>query len=304
MTTPLVSIVAISYNASKTIIETLDSIKSQTYYPLELIIADDCSQDDTAIKCEEWLTANQDRFVRSKLIVNKENKGISANLNIGIQASSGEWIKVFGDDVLLPDAIEKNLTFATNNNCDIVFSRMKFFSDETREVTKTLPKEDYKLPASNLEQYLAQIQNKLGVPSPTWFYKRNLYDRLGGYDERYRLFDDIPFAIKILESGYVFSYMPQVTVLYRITNTSVSNSKGLNGKQKQPFFENRYAVYRELQLPALKKNRLWGALLNYNLAYYFYKKKIYSRDNSFARYFYAVFCFVFFSLLKIRQNKL
>ena len=109
MKTPLVSIVVASYNASKTIIETLESIKAQTYSPLELIVADDCSQDDTAVKCEEWLAKNQNRFVRSKLIVNEENKGISANFNIGVRASSGEWVKIFGDDILLPDAIEKNV---------------------------------------------------------------------------------------------------------------------------------------------------------------------------------------------------
>ena len=134
METPLVSVVVISYNASKSIIETLDSIKSQTYSPLELIIADDCSKDDTAIKCKDWLTVNQGRFVRSKLIVNEENKGISANFNIGIQASTGEWIKIFGDDILLPDAIEKNVAFAIEKDCDIVFSRMNHFSEEEVQV--------------------------------------------------------------------------------------------------------------------------------------------------------------------------
>ena len=302
MTTPLVSIVVASYNASKTIIETLDSIKNQTYSPLELIIADDCSQDDTAIKCEEWLAENQNRFVRSKLIVNEENKGISANFNIGVRASSGEWIKIFGDDILLPDAIEQNVAFVAKNDCNIVISRMIFFSDETKEVIKVHPQENYILPVSNHDQYIAQIQNNLGTPSPTWFYKRELYDKLGGYDEHYRLFDDIPFDYKILKSGNCFSYMPQVTVLYRITNTSVSNNKKLNGRQKQLSFKDRYAIYQELQKPGLKKYGFWGTILNYDLAYYFYRKKIYSQDNSIARYFYGAFCFLFFKLLSIRQK--
>lgn len=302
MNTPLVSIVVAAYNASKTIVETLDSIKSQTYSPLELIIADDCSQDDTAIKCKEWLEVNQNRFVRSRLIVNEENKGISANFNIGIQASTGEWIKIFGDDILLPDAIEKNVAFAIEKDCDIVFSRMNHFSEETREIIKVIPKDNYVFPVSNHEQFLAQIQNKLGAPAPTWFYKRELYDKLGGFNVRYRLFEDIPFAHKVLESGYHFSYMPQVTVLYRITNTSVSHTKQLTGKQKNASFEDRVAIFHDLQEPALKKYKLWGALINYKLAYFFQKKKNYSQDNSIARYFYGAFCYVFFSLLAIRQK--
>lgn len=302
MSTPLVSVVVASYNASKTIIETLDSIKAQTYSPLELIVADDCSQDDTAVKCKEWMAENQNRFVRSKLIVNEENKGISANFNIGVRASSGEWVKIFGDDILLPDAIEKNMAFVQKNDCNIVISRMKYFSNDTREIIKVHPREDYILPVSSHEQYIAQIQNKIGVPSPTWFYKRELYDKLGGYDERYRLFDDIPFALKLLKAGNYFSYMPQVTVLYRITNTSVSNNKILNGKQKQLSFEGRYAIYRELQKPELKKYGFLGTILNYDLAYYFYRKKINSRDNSIARYFYGAFCFLFFKLIAIRHK--
>lgn len=296
MNTPLVSIVVASYNASKTIVETLDSIKTQTYSPLELIIADDCSQDDTAIKCKEWLAVNQDRFVRSKLIVNEENKGISANFNIGIRASTGEWIKIFGDDILLPDAIENNVDFAIQNNCNMVVSRAKWFSNETKEVLKILPKDDYIFPVSGHEQFLAHIKNKLVAPAPTWFYKRELYDRLGGINERYRLSDDIPFAFKMLESGEHFSYLPQVTVLYRITNTSVSVSRKSSGKEKQPFYESRSAVYYELHAPALKKQRLWRTLMHYNLEWYFYKKKLFSKDDSIARYFYGVLFTILVSL--------
>ncbi|MBR0304839.1 MAG: glycosyltransferase [Bacteroidales bacterium] len=292
MPTPLVSIVVASYNASKTIVETLDSIKNQTYSPLELIIADDCSQDDTAIKCEEWLAENQNRFVRSKLIVNEENKGISANFNIGVRASSGEWIKIFGDDILLPDAIEKNVCFAIKNECNMVFSRVIYFSEETKEELKILPEDDYFFPVSSHEQFLTHIRNRFITPTPTWFYKRELFDKLGGYDEHYRLLEDYPFQFKMLELGERFSYLPQVTVRYRITNTSVSNSKKSTGKKKQPFFEDRLAVFYELRVPALKKHGFWGSLIYYKMVYFFYRKKIYSKDNSIARYFYGALCCV------------
>lgn len=293
MSNPLVSIIVVSYNASNTIIETLDSIKAQTYSPLELIIAEDHSTDDTAEKCKMWLAENSGRFANSKLIVNEENRGVSANLNIGILASNGAWIKTLGDDVLLPDAIEKNITFATQNDSSIVVSMVQQFVDETGERLDTLPPKDYQFPISNRSQYLACLKDKIIMPSPTWFYKRELYTRLGGYDEHFRLSDDIPFAHKLLEAGFCFSYLPEVTVLYRIKSTSLSNSKSLSGKQKQPFFESRYAVYREIQAPALRKNKLYATLIHKNLYYYFYKKKIYSRDHSLARYFYgALFTFI------------
>lgn len=287
MSNPLVSIIVVSYNASKTIIETLESIKSQTYSPLELIIGEDHSTDDTALKCEKWLAENNSRFVNSILIVNEENKGVSANLNIGIKSSSGEWIKTLGDDVLMHNAIEKNVRFVTTNKCDIVVSKIQSFVDKTKELLNIAPAADYLFPASNHDQYIAFIKNKLNCPSPTWFFKRELYNRLGGYDERFRFSDDIPFAYKILESGCFFSYLPEVTVYYRIKTTSLSNSKSLTGKQKQLFFESRSLVYQELQAPALRKNRLYGTLIRKNMLYFLYKKKIHSRDDSLARYFYG-----------------
>ncbi len=288
MSKPLVSIIVITYNASKTIIETLDSIKSQTYSPLELIIAEDCSPDDTAEKCKKWLDDNSDRFVRSKLVVNNENKGISANSNLGVLASSGEWIKIVGDDILIPNAIEINLAFAIENNCAIVSSRATRFLDGTGETINTIPPDGFVFPSSNHDQYIAHIKTQLGAPSPTWFYKRQLYDDLGGYDEHYRLLDDMPFLLKMLKSGYVLSYLPKVTLLYRITQTSLSSSKRKTGKQKQPFFESRSGYYHELVIPELKKNKLYGTLIRKNIMHYLFKKKIYSPDKSVRRYFYGV----------------
>lgn len=287
MSNPLVSIIVITYKASNSIVETLDSIKSQTYSPLELIIAEDCSPDDTADKCKQWLDENSDRFINSKLIVNKENKGISANTNIGIRASSGEWIKIVGDDLLLSDAIENNLNFAIENNCDIVTSRARRFVSETGEELDVVPVDDFVFPVSNHDQYIEHIKTRLIAPSPTWFYKRELFDKLGGYNEHFRLLDDMPFLLKLLQSGYVLSYLPKITLLYRITQTSLSSSSGKTGKQKQPYFESRSGYYHELVVPELKKNKLYRTLIRKNILHFLYKKKIFSPDKSVMRYFYG-----------------
>ena len=64
----LVSVNVVTYNSSKTVLETLESIKSQTYERLELIVTDDHSKDDTVQVCQKWIAENQNRFVRAKLV--------------------------------------------------------------------------------------------------------------------------------------------------------------------------------------------------------------------------------------------
>lgn len=297
MNSPLVSIIVISYNASKSIEETLDSILSQTYSPLELIVADDHSPDDTALICKKWIEKHGDRFSKCLLIVNEENKGISANSNIAVRASSGEWIKIVGDDVLLPDAIENNLSFAIETNSEIVTSCATRFSDSTKEIINTVPGEDYQFPKTAKEQYIAHIKTKLKAPSPTWFYKRELYDKLGGYDEHFRSLDDMPLLLKMLKSGHALSFLPKVTLKYRITQTSLSSSRGKTGKQKQPYYQSRSSYYYELVVPELKKNRLYGVLICKNLIHFLYRKKIYCPDNSLRRYLFGM-CFTIMSKLE------
>lgn len=65
----LVSVVVITYNSEKYILETLESIKTQSYKNLELIISDDCSKDDTVMICRDWLDKEGERFIRTKLII-------------------------------------------------------------------------------------------------------------------------------------------------------------------------------------------------------------------------------------------
>ena len=85
----LVSIVVITYNSSKYVLETLESAKAQTYQNIELIITDDCSTDNTVAVCKEWLEKNEDRFVKAELVTSPCNTGVPANLNRGVKKAQG-----------------------------------------------------------------------------------------------------------------------------------------------------------------------------------------------------------------------
>lgn len=69
---PLVSILVPSYNHEKYIIECLDSIHNLDYPRLELLISDDCSQDDTFRLAEQWAQNHADGFERT-LVVRQKN---------------------------------------------------------------------------------------------------------------------------------------------------------------------------------------------------------------------------------------
>ena len=85
---PLVSIVAICYNHEKFVKETLDSILHQTYSNIQLIIIDDCSQDNSVSEIKNWIKMNS---VDCVFIERTENSGLCKNLNEGIVVSKGKY---------------------------------------------------------------------------------------------------------------------------------------------------------------------------------------------------------------------
>lgn len=135
MEEPLVSVPVITYNSSEYIIEGLESIKAQTYKNIELIISDDCSTDNTVELCREWLAKNKDRFVRTSLVTSEKNTGTAGNCNRAISYCHGEWIKMLaGDDLLLPDCIEKNIEYITKMpDAEVVFSNVQVFKIKNEE---------------------------------------------------------------------------------------------------------------------------------------------------------------------------
>lgn len=123
------SIIIPLYNKSHEIQRTLESIKHQNYRNFELIIIDDGSTDDGAEKAKEYL--DQISCDGEKIIIKKENGGVSSARNKGISEASGIYIVFLdADDILLPNHLStlNDITSQFKNN--IVFSTEYFRIEE------------------------------------------------------------------------------------------------------------------------------------------------------------------------------
>ena len=169
----LVSIIVITYNSSKYVLETLESAKAQTYKNIELIISDDCSTDDTFDVCEKWINNNSDFFIRSKIVSASVNKGVAANCNLGFSLAKGNWIKLIaGDDILIKNCIETNINYLQKNrDANLIFSQSEVFNSDTKEIISIRPDSEFKMP----ENQFYSLLKKDFVHAPTVFCKKSLF---------------------------------------------------------------------------------------------------------------------------------
>lgn len=115
----LVSIIMPSYNSSKYIAKTIDSIVSQFYTNWELLITDDCSTDNTCEIIKGYAAYDQ----RIKLFVMEENKGAGVARNKSIEEAKGRYIAFCdSDDRWKPEKLEVQLRFMVENRVEICYS--------------------------------------------------------------------------------------------------------------------------------------------------------------------------------------
>lgn len=227
MANPLISVVVITYNSSKTVLETLESIYHQSHKNIELIISDDASPDNTVSICKDWLEKKTSRFTNTDIITTKKNFGISANCNRGWNATSGKWVKLIaGDDILDASCIEKFMSYAASNpDIQILTSRFREFYVDTngeKQFGREHPHNRY-LKFFNLtaeKQYKWLLTNSFNI-APATIIKREVLDQLNGFDEAFPFFEDLPMWIKATKNSIKMSYISEIGVYYRIHDNSI-----------------------------------------------------------------------------------
>lgn len=217
----LISVIVVTYNSAKFVIQTLDSIFRQTYPEIELIISDDCSTDNTPDICKQWIESHQGRFANVQFISTPTNGGICKNYNYSLSFANGEYIKyIAGDDMLTDNCIER---FVANIQPDTFLYTC--IAGHLDNKTGTITYHKTRLPDSSAsKQAKIMLKTRYGINGPTIFVHRNILLRLGGFEEKYPMIEDWPIAIRFLTAGYRIGIIDEPLVFWRIYGDSISHS--------------------------------------------------------------------------------
>lgn len=265
-TNPLVTALVVSYNAEDYILDTLQSIYDQTYQNIELVLCDDASSDKTVELSRKWMEEHQSRFCRCIILADEPNMGVTANINRGIRASEGEYIKeIAADDILIDTCIEVNVRETLKHDLKYVFSKVKIFYDDDKTKTIDGPTDASFFELNAEEQYKALLIKNM-LPSTTVFYSKKYIVDKGCYDETYRDMEDHPMFLKLTKQGDRLSFVDEYTVLYRIRGESLSSDAGEKIVNKRFLKVCKQLFYRE-RLKELIRYGYWGIVIKYFIAY-------------------------------------
>lgn len=274
---PLVSIVVITYNSAKYVIETLESVKTQTYKNIELIISDDFSTDNTLEICKIWLENNRRHFMSAKLLDYHINTGIAPNCNRGIRVASGAWIKLIaGDDYLHNDAILNMFeTIDQYPEAKIVIGKTKIFKSNSESIIKETGVCSNNLPIKSQQKLV--LRKHIPTRAVSAFIRKDVFLNNGLFDERFPFFEDYPFFLKNVLSGMKIYYCQKVISYYRIHSGSIGGQDSLFIHPN--YFISRRDFTREIHLKLLRDRRMYFWYFVSWLDNY-YRDTIYRRGNT------------------------
>lgn len=188
----LVSVIIASYNASKFIRKTINSILNQTYKNIEIIVVDDASDDDTWEILQEYAASNKIQAFR-----HQTRQGTGMARNTGINHSKGDWIKPFdADDIMYENCIETLVSHAvvitnkTNRHDTIISAYHDYIQND--EILPDMTKNNHVSEAdeiNNLDHFeLCSIllHNDLPVNTIGDMWHRSEFMKCGMYDRYFR----------------------------------------------------------------------------------------------------------------------
>ncbi|MBC7489088.1 MAG: glycosyltransferase [Glaciimonas sp.] len=207
-----ITVITAVYNRHQTVCQALDSVLSQSYPAVESIVIDGASTDGTLAVLEPYRS-------RLGILISESDQGIYDALNKGIKHATGEVVGfLHADDVFENSEVLSKVAVAFEDpTIDAVYGDLVYVRyDDIGQVIRYWK--------SGLYDDAALARGWM-PPHPTFYVRRSVYERLGGFDTRYRIAADYDTVLRFLAVGKIrAAYIPEVLVRMRaggISNRSL-----------------------------------------------------------------------------------
>lgn len=203
----LISIITATYDSARTVDDTLRSVQAQSHPDIEHIIVDGGSGDETLS-----IVA---RYPHIGKVVSEPDRGIYDAMNKGISLATGEVVGILNSDDFYahPDVLRKVAAAFGDPGVDAVYGDLLYVDGENpRRVLRSWKSGDYRP---------GRFKWGWMPPHPTFFVRRTLYERYGGFNLALGTCGDYELMLRLIHRhGARLSYLPEVLVLMRAGGAS------------------------------------------------------------------------------------
>jgi len=196
-----ISLITPCYNASKTIRDTFESIRTQPPPAgLEYIVVDSNSTDGSS----DLISAAADIVTRH---IREKDQGIYDGMNKGLRAARGDVIGIINsDDTLTPGALNRLSREFQDESLDYIVSDVYTMDDAGRRTGIIKAEPQWLTGRTHLLG--RDWRTKMVFPHPGVYVRRRVYESAGLFDTRYRLCADHDFIARIIQQGFKGRYIP------------------------------------------------------------------------------------------------
>lgn len=238
-----ISIVTAVYNNREVVVDAIESILAQSFSNVELVLIDGGSTDGTL----DALATYRDRI---SVLTSEPDGGIYDALNKGIRLASGDVVGFLHSDDLLADehALKRVADAFTDPEVDAVYGDLVYVRrGDPTEVVRYWRAGEFTVDV---------LGSGWMPPHPTFYVRRHLYDRLGGFDVTYRIAADYDCMLRFLTKGIRVKYLPHLLVKMRMggaSNRSIGNMLLKSREDYRALKQNRIGALRALIGKNLRK---------------------------------------------------
>lgn len=232
-----ISLITATYNSAETLCDTLQSVLNQTFKDVDYIIIDGNSKDNTIDIVKEF----EPKFEGRLRWICEKDKGIYDAMNKGVKMAQGEVVGILNSDDFFAsdDVLEKvNAAFTENPIIDGVYADVRYVDwNDTGKTVRMFSGKDFKREKICWGQM---------PPHPSFYVKRECYDKFGLYSLDYPICADYDMFVKMIWIGNIKTlYINDIFVNMRSGGTS---SNGLKVHRK--IMRERMRCIREHNLPS------------------------------------------------------